>query len=202
MTNLLKDDTLAMERQKFDLAKQFIEAGVDVNYSYPLSSSYSDGMTPLLYAARWNNFELLSMLLERGANINASSIDGNTALSISRSNGNSLISNLLLERGASDYVYNVQPSQAAGISGVLSGQTGSFLAGTYRLSGRNIEITFAGDSNSGIVNYSLNGQARSGVYRVYNNNLSVMMEGQTFLYGIDTNYTFSGNGEVWIRTAN
>jgi hypothetical protein len=28
------------------------------------------------------------------------------------------------------------------------------------------------------------------------------MEGQTFLYKIDTNYTFSGNGEVWVRTGN
>ena len=192
---------LAMERQRFDFAKQFIETGVDVNYSYPLSSSYSDGMTPLLYASRWNNLDLVNLLIERGADINAVARDGSTALSIARRNGNSQIQNILQERGASEYVNNnVQPSQSTGISGLLSNQMTSFLTGTYRLSGRNIEIRFTGDSNTGSINYTLNGRASSGFYRIIDNNLSVTMEGQTFLYRIDNNYTFSGNGEVWIRT--
>ena len=43
---------LAMEKQRFDLAKQFIEAGADVNYRYTLTKNYADGMTPLLYAVK------------------------------------------------------------------------------------------------------------------------------------------------------
>ena len=194
---------LAMEKQKFNYAKQFIEAGVDVNYQYPLSSSYADGMTPLLYASRWNNFELVNLLVNRGAYINTAARDGSTALSTARRNGNTLIYDFLQERGAAEYVNNnVQPSQSqsAGISGLLNNQAASFLTGTYRLSARNIEIKFSGDTNYGSVNYILNGRAGSGTYRIYNNNLTITMEGQTFIYKVDTNYTFSGNGEVWVRT--
>jgi ankyrin repeat protein len=194
---------LAMERQKFNYAKQFIEAGVDINYQYPSSSSYADGMTPLLYASRWNDFELVNLLINKGANINTVAKDGSTALSIAKRNENSQIYNFLQERGAAEYINNnIQPSQSTGISGIFDNQTASFLTGTYRLSGRNIEIKFSGDSNSGSVNYTLNGRAGSGTYRIYNNNLTVTMEGQTFLYKIDSNYTFSGNGEVWVRTRN
>lgn len=192
---------LAMERQRFNFAKQFIEAGVDINYQYPLSSSYADGMTPLLYALRWNNFDLVKLLTERGANVNSTAIDGSTALSIAKRNGNSQIYDFLLERGAVEYVYNnTQPLPNTGISGILNNQAASFLTGTYRFSGGNIEIRFIGDSNSGSISYFLNGGARSGIYSIYNNNLTVTMEGRTFLYKIDTGYTFSGNGEVWIRT--
>jgi hypothetical protein len=194
---------LAMERQKFNYAKQFIEAGVDVNYQYPSSSNYADSMTPLLYASRWNNFELVNLLINKGANINSAAKDGSTALSIAKKNGNSQIYNFLQECGAAEYVgNNIQPSKSAGISGILDNQAASFLTGTYRLSGRNIEIKFSGDSNSGSVNYTLNGRAGSGIYRIYSNNLTVTMEGQNFLYKVDTNYTFSGNGEVWVRTGN
>jgi ankyrin repeat protein len=55
---------LAMEKQRFDLAGQFIGAGVDVNYQYPLSKGYADGMTPLLYASKWENFEMVKLLVE------------------------------------------------------------------------------------------------------------------------------------------
>jgi len=67
---------LTMEKQRFILAHQFIESGIDVNYQYPLTKSYADGMTPLLYAVKWDNFDLVKLLLEHGANINARAKNG------------------------------------------------------------------------------------------------------------------------------
>ncbi|MDR2965592.1 MAG: ankyrin repeat domain-containing protein [Treponema sp.] len=194
----------AMARQRFNFARQFIEMGADVNYSYPLARRYADGMTPLLYASKWNNLELVRLLLEKGANINARSREGDTALSLAHANGNTQISNLLMERGALPGLNSVPQSQAqsaAGISSLLSNQV-ELQRGTYRLSGGDINIRFAGSPSAGNINYTINGRSSNGTYRIAGNNLTVTMEGQTFLYKIDSNTTFSGNGETWIRTGN
>ena len=60
---------------KGDLAtvKKFVEYGVDVNES-------KNGMTPLMYAARYNNAEIAKFLIEKGANIWAKDNNGYTAL--------------------------------------------------------------------------------------------------------------------------
>jgi len=59
------------------------------------------GLTPLLYAARQNNFDAARALLDGGANINQSSAgDRTTPLMISTINGHFDLSMLLLERGA------------------------------------------------------------------------------------------------------
>jgi hypothetical protein len=31
---------------------------------------------------------------------------------------------------------------------------------------------------------------------------AITIEGKTFIYKIDSNISFSGNGEIWIRTGN
>lgn len=62
---------------KGDLAtvKKFVEYGMDVNES-------KNGMTPLMYAARYNNAEIAKFLIEKGANISAKDYNGYTALNL------------------------------------------------------------------------------------------------------------------------
>lgn len=60
---------------KGDLAivKKFIEYGSDVNES-------SNGLTPLMFAARYNKVDILKYLLAKGANIKTKDGRGNNAL--------------------------------------------------------------------------------------------------------------------------
>ena len=192
---------LTMEKQRFDLAKQFIEAGVDVNYRYPLSRNYADGMTPLLYASKWGNFEIIKLLVEKGANINIKAVNGDTALSIARKNNNEEICNYLTEHGATEIVNNNMPLQN---SGIADNQIINFQGGSYLLTGGNKYIKFSGNKTSGSINYVdvINNTSNNGFYKVTGNNITIVMNGRTFVYRIDSNESFSGNGEVWIKIGN
>jgi ankyrin repeat protein len=194
---------LVMERQRFDLARQFIEAGADVNYRYPLSRRDSDGMTPLLYASKWGNIEILRLLVENGANINVQATNGDTALSLARESNNNLITNYLLQQGATEIPVNT-PQQNEGIISTFNNQTTQFQDGAYRLSGGNSFLNFTGNRNSGSVSFldSINNRIINGIYRINGNNLTITLDGFTFNYRLDTNVSFSGNGEVWVRTGN
>ena len=193
---------LAMEKQKYDLAKQCIETGIDVNYQYPLSKNYADGMTPLLYASKWNNLELVKLLLEHGANINARANDGNTALTMAQTNGNSQMYDYLKEHGAVEIGNSViLSSQNTGMGGITDNQIFKFQTGSYRLSGSNRYIQFSGNTNSGSISYvdAMNIRSINGFYRITGNTMTISMDGYTFIYRIDSNESFSGNGEIWIR---
>jgi hypothetical protein len=193
---------LTMERQRFDLAKQFIEMNVDVNYRYPLTSNNADGMTPLLYASKWENLEMVKLLVEHGANTNIQAVNGDTALSIARKNNNGVIYNYLAEHGAIEQVNN-SPLQNTGISSMLdSNKPANFQRGTYRLSNGTMEIKFLGNLNSGNINYTRNGKLNNGSYKIEGNNLTIIMENRTFVYKIDSDVSFSGNGEIWARIGN
>jgi len=194
----------AMEKQKFDFAKQFILSGVNVNYQYPASKNYADGMTPLLYASKWNNLELTKLLVENGANINVRAKDGNTALTMAQTNGNKEIYNYLTENGAVETGNNANQPQNSGIASLIDDQAISFQRGTFRLSGNTKSIRFTGRSTSGSVSYvnMANNSVNNGLYRINGNNLTIVIEGRTFIYKIDSNESFSGNGEIWIRTGN
>jgi hypothetical protein len=190
---------LAMEKQRFDLAKQFIEAGADVNYRYTLTKRYADGMTPLLYASKWGNLEIVKLLVEKGANINIQAVNGDTALSLARKSNNEKILNYLIEQGAVEFGNNI-PFQSGGIAG---NQIINFQIGSYRISGGNRILKFSGNANAGDINYvdGINNKSSNGSYRITGNNITIIMGGNTFLYyKIDSNETFSGNGEIWIRT--
>jgi hypothetical protein len=192
---------LAMEKQRFDLAKQFIEAKVDVNYQYPLTKSYADGMTPLLYASKHNNLEMVKLLLEHGAKINAMAKDGSTALSIAQMNDNVSIYNYLMEYEASG-TNIMSPSQNAGILSIFDNQQFDFQAGTYRLFDENTDIKFTGTKLSGNISFTRSGRANNGLYRVEGSNITLTVDGRSFIYKMDSNMSFSGNGEVWVRIGN
>lgn len=71
-----KDATpLAVAIVKGDLetVKKFIEYGADINQK-------SNGMTPLMIAARYNQVDILKLLLDKGANFKLTDDKGLTAL--------------------------------------------------------------------------------------------------------------------------
>ncbi len=65
--------TVAVVKGDLEIVKKFIEYGVDVNES-------SDGVTPLMLAARYNKVEIMKFLLENGANVDAKDNHGFNAL--------------------------------------------------------------------------------------------------------------------------
>jgi len=65
-------------------------------------------------------------------------------------------------------------------------------------------MKFTGNQNSGNVNYvnMANNRVIKGFFKINGSNLTIIMEGHTFEYRVDSNESFSGNGEVWVRIGN
>ena len=63
----------AILRGDMATVKKFIEYGTDVN-------EMSNGLTPLMFAARYNKLEILKYLIEKGADKQIKDERGNTAL--------------------------------------------------------------------------------------------------------------------------
>jgi ankyrin repeat protein len=76
-TNIVVEETtplcLAISKGETDLVKKFVEYGIDVNQE-------SNGMTPLMMAARYNKVEIIKLLLSRGADLKTRDENGFTAL--------------------------------------------------------------------------------------------------------------------------
>jgi len=65
--------SIAISKGDVNIVKKFIEYGADVNEK-------SNGMTPLMVAARYNKTEIIKLLLSKGAIRNAKGENGFTAL--------------------------------------------------------------------------------------------------------------------------
>lgn len=63
----------AILKGDLDAVKKFVEYGSDVNET-------SNGLTPLMFAARYNKVEIIKYLLEKGADKKTQDASGNTAL--------------------------------------------------------------------------------------------------------------------------
>lgn len=64
---------VAIMKGDTDTVKKFIEYGADVDEK-------SNGMTPLMVAARYNRVDIIALLLEKGANVKTVNEKGLTAL--------------------------------------------------------------------------------------------------------------------------
>jgi len=86
---------LSVVKGDFDTVKKLIDLGTDVN-------SKSNGMTPAMYAAKFNRTEILELLIANGANLKVKSDQGWTAKKYAElSNANeavSVIENALTKR--------------------------------------------------------------------------------------------------------
>ena len=75
----------AISKGDLETVKKFIEYGADVN-------EISNGMTPLMIAARYNKVEIIKLLLSKGAHVNKKDEKGFTALKYAElSNANEAI---------------------------------------------------------------------------------------------------------------
>lgn len=63
----------AIMKGDLEAVKKFIEYGTDVNEK-------SNGLTPLMFAARYNKVEIIKFLVEKGADKQVQDDKGNTAL--------------------------------------------------------------------------------------------------------------------------
>lgn len=63
---------IAVSKGDVETVKKLIELGTDVNKK-------SNGMTPAMYAARYNRVEVLKLLIQHGAKLNAKADNGYTA---------------------------------------------------------------------------------------------------------------------------
>lgn len=64
---------VAIMKGDVDAVKKFVEYGADVNEK-------SNGLSPLMLAARYNKQEIITFLLEKGAKLRDTDDKGNTAL--------------------------------------------------------------------------------------------------------------------------
>ena len=69
---------IAISKSDNETAKKIIEYGADVNERF-------NGLTPLMYAARYNNVAMIKMLLEKGANLSDKDVRGITAIKYAES---------------------------------------------------------------------------------------------------------------------
>lgn len=71
---------VSIAKGDIDTVKTLITRGEDVNQK-------SNGMTPVMYAAKFNRTEILKLLIEQGANLKAKSNKGYTALKFAKLHG-------------------------------------------------------------------------------------------------------------------
>lgn len=88
-TNLEEVTTVAIEVNPFcksiskndmETVKKLINMGENVN-------KFSGGMSPLMYAARYNRVEMIKLLVENGAKIKARDAKGNNAIEHAKRSG-------------------------------------------------------------------------------------------------------------------
>lgn len=64
---------VSIAKGDFETVKKLVELGTDVNQK-------SEGMTPIMYAAKYNRTEILKLLIANGADLKTKSDKGMTAL--------------------------------------------------------------------------------------------------------------------------
>jgi len=119
-------------------------------------------------------------------------------------NGRADIYNYLKERGGIETgpnIANVPQSTGQGIGSLIENGLSLFRPGTYRLSGGNTEMKFSGSGSGGVMSYrNTSGNTGSGYYQLNGNTMTMVIGSLTFIYRVDSNASFSGNGETWVRT--
>lgn len=71
---------VSIAKGDFETVKKLIERGTDVNEK-------SNGMTPVMYAAKFNRVDILKLLIAKGANLKAKSDKGMTAIKYAELHG-------------------------------------------------------------------------------------------------------------------
>ncbi|EZH74699.1 hypothetical protein ATO12_13100 [Aquimarina atlantica] len=81
---------ISIAKGDYEMVKKMVELGSEVN-------KFSEGMTPLMYAARYNRLEIIKLLVANGAKINTKNAKGYTAIKYAELSGAKEAVTLLLE---------------------------------------------------------------------------------------------------------
>lgn len=90
----------AVANRRSKMAEILLQKGADANIPNGI------GVTPLIYAARYDDREMIEMLLDYGADIDKQDMWGNTALAISIIHGNPKMAKFLMSKGADAGIKN------------------------------------------------------------------------------------------------
>ncbi len=82
--------SIAVAKSDLETVKKFLEFGSDIEIKTEVN-----GMTPLMYAARYNNVDMVNLLVLNGADISATSKLGYTALDYAELSGATDVASLL-----------------------------------------------------------------------------------------------------------
>ncbi|MEW5677203.1 ankyrin repeat domain-containing protein [Flavobacterium enshiense] len=79
---------VAISKGDVATVKKFVEYGVDVNETV-------NGMTPLMFAVRYNNPEIAKFLIEKGADITLKNNNGYTALRLAEESKSNAVAEII-----------------------------------------------------------------------------------------------------------
>jgi hypothetical protein len=209
-------------RGHLEIVQYMVENGAN------LDLRSDDGNTALMFAAEKGNTAIVKYLVENDANINARNNKGETALSWAYDKGEMGVYDYLIAHGAREFeprqiaqqpvapssssttviVQPSAPSQAAPAQSKPSAST--LQIGTYAANRTNITMRL----NLGQVTaYSDGDPVAFGTYQISGNQVVITFDartsstgagaslrGNTYVYTITSNATFSGNGEDWARS--
>ncbi|POM78844.1 Hypothetical protein PHPALM_3577 [Phytophthora palmivora] len=98
-----REQWLVEQGVSVESGKVLVEKGVQATLEYleeQQVTSVTDGRAAFNYAARYGHAEVISLLLQRGADVAATEEDGWTALHYAAANGKTAVVSLLLQHGA------------------------------------------------------------------------------------------------------
>ena len=72
--------------------------------------------------------------------------------------------------------------------------------GTYSKVGTRDTLKLTAIAKSGIFTYNVQGQTGTGSYSIDGNRMTIQLLGYTLLYTVNSETSFSGGGETWVRT--
>jgi hypothetical protein len=173
--------------------------------------------TPLIRAASFGRFEMVKLLIERGANINTRLRSGETALSRAYNKGEMEIYNYLKGHGAIEFEQKQAAAPASSSGGGSSSApstpapsvppapaTPTLQTGRYAASGSTLTMQVG----SGMITlYDGVSAVGNGTYRINGNTITITfnqasgvassLNGRTYSYTITSSTNFTGNGERW-----
>ena len=103
----------ALQDGEIRIVRQWVDGNGDIDQRFPIQVLNAWNDTPLIVAAMWGHIEVVTLLLNAGANIEAVNHSGHTALITAASQGEVEVVKLLLEWKANVQAKSVKVDRTA-----------------------------------------------------------------------------------------